>query len=71
MPNPPNNWRLRIFAVTWLGYAGFYLCRKNFSVIMPLLTDEFGYTKADFAWVLTGYSLVYMLRCPDSHRDRR
>lgn len=57
----PQNWKLRIFAVTWLGYAGFYLCRKNFSVIMPILTDEYGYTKTDFAWVLTGYSLVYML----------
>jgi len=28
---------------------------------MPILTDELGYTKTDFAWVLTGYSLVYML----------
>ncbi len=55
------SWRVRIFAVTWLGYAGFYLCRKNFSVIMPILTDEYGFTKTDFAWVLTGYSLVYML----------
>ncbi len=57
----PKSWRLRIFTVTWLGYAGFYLCRKNFSVIMPILTDGYGYTKTDFAWVLTGYSLVYML----------
>ena len=56
-----KSWRMRIFAVTWLGYAGFYLCRKNFSVIMPILTDEYGYTKTDFALVLTGYSLVYML----------
>lgn len=59
--NLPKSWRIRIFTVTWLGYAGFYLCRKNFSVIMPILTDEYGYTKTDFAWILTGYSLVYML----------
>ncbi len=61
MNYPSSRWRLRIFGATWLAYAGFYLCRKNFSVVMPLLTDEFGYTKTDLAWLLTGYSLVYML----------
>ena len=56
-----RHWRVRIFALTWLAYAGFYLCRKNFSVAMPLLTDELGYTKLDFANVLFAYSLLYML----------
>ena len=28
---------------------------------MPILTDEYGYSKTDFAWILTGYSLIYML----------
>ncbi len=54
-------WRYRIFAITWLGYAGFYLCRKNFSVVMPLLKDDFGYTKPDFAIVLFLYSLMYAI----------
>ena len=57
----PKPWRHRIFAVTWLSYAGLYLCRKNFSVIMPFLMDDYGFTKTDLAWVLTGYSLIYML----------
>lgn len=57
----PKAWRYRIFAVTWLTYAGFYLCRKNFSVLMPILTDEFGFTKTDLAWVITGFSAIYML----------
>lgn len=57
----PKTWRYRIFGVTWLSYAGFYLCRKNFSVVMPMLTDEFGFTKVDLALILTGYSLIYML----------
>ena len=55
----PKTWRYRIFGVTWLSYAGFYLCRKNFSVVMPMLTDEFGFTKVDLALILTGYSLIY------------
>ena len=54
-------WRWRIFGVTWLAYAGFYLCRKNFSVCMPMLSEDLGYTKADFAIVLSLYSLMYSL----------
>ena len=57
----PARWRYRIFGVTWLAYAGFYLVRKNFSVVMPMLTEDLGFTKTDLAWVLTGYSLIYML----------
>jgi len=52
-------WRYRIFALTWLAYAGFYLCRKNFSVAMPLLADELGYSKMQLAGVIFGYSLLY------------
>lgn len=51
----------RIFAVTWLAYAGFYLCRKNLSVAMPLMMEDLGLTKVDFAIFITGYSLIYML----------
>ena len=25
-----------------VGYAGYYICRSNFSVVAPLLLDEFG-----------------------------
>ncbi len=56
-----KQWQVRIFAVTWLGYAGFYFVRKNFSVTMPIIVDEFGYTKNDLAIVLTVYSLAYMV----------
>lgn len=54
-------WRYRIFAVTWLAYAGFYLCRKNLSVVMPMLTSELGYEKSQLAWVISGFSIMYML----------
>ncbi len=52
-------WRYRIFALTWCVYAGFYLCRKNLSVIMPALKDELGYTTGDLAIILTGYLAIY------------
>lgn len=52
-------WRRRIFAVTWLTYAGFYLCRKNFAVAMPVLAEELGSTTLDFATVIFIFSLFY------------
>lgn len=54
-------WRLRIFLITWLAYAGFYLCRKNYSVVMPMLSRELGTTKEEFALAITIYSLMYMM----------
>lgn len=54
-------WRYRIFAVTWLAYSGFYLCRKNLSIAMPLLSQDQGFTKDNFAMVLFFYSLFYAL----------
>ncbi len=54
-------WRYRVFALSWLAYGGFYLCRKNFSIAMPLLSRDQGFTKDDFAIVLFFYSLFYAL----------
>ena len=54
-------WRWRIFAITWLAYAGFYLCRKNVSVTMPLLSAELHYSNLQLANIFFGYSLLYAL----------
>ena len=54
-------WRCRIFALSWLAYGGFYLCRKNFSIAMPLLDQDLGFTKDNFAMLLFCYSLFYAL----------
>ena len=56
-----KRWRLQIFAVTWLAYFGMYFCRKNFSVVMPLLSRELHTSKDEFAVVITVYSLMYMI----------
>src|SRR5215470_4327403 len=50
--------RARIFIVTWMAYAGFYLCRKNFSVAMPFL-QQAGISKVQLADILFAYSLCY------------
>ena len=56
-----RSWRIRIFALTWIAYAGFYLCRKNFSVMMPLLQQNTGITKDQLANAIFGYSLMYSI----------
>ncbi|UCE50119.1 MAG: MFS transporter [Phycisphaerales bacterium] len=56
-----RRWRYRVCAISWLAYAGLYLCRKNFSIAMPLLNRDLGFTKDNFALVLFLYSLFYAL----------
>jgi sugar phosphate permease len=56
-----RSWRYRVFALSWLAYAGFYLCRKNFSIAMPLLDQDLGFTKDNFAVLLFCYNLFYAL----------
>lgn len=52
-------WRLRILYATIIGYASFYLVRQNFSMCMPGIMEEFGYSKVELGWVATFFSIVY------------
>jgi OPA family glycerol-3-phosphate transporter-like MFS transporter len=54
-----NKWRLRILTSVILGYAAYYLCRQNFSMIMPAFMSEFGYNKTEIGLMLTISSIVY------------
>jgi sugar phosphate permease len=55
-----RHWQFRIFGATWLAYAALYLCRKNFSVIMPLLRAE-GVSADLLASSIAVYSAFYCL----------
>lgn len=59
-----RGWRVRIFVLSWIAYAGFYLCRKNFSVVMPMLDSHASMGKLGFANVISIYSLMYALCQP-------
>lgn len=52
--------RWRVFLGIFIGYAGYYLVRKNFSLAMPDLLEQ-GYSKADLGWALSGVSIAYGL----------
>lgn len=58
-----ERWRLQIFSITWLAYAGFYLTRKSFSVAKNELkkADVMGLTKADMSWIDGANSTAYAL----------
>lgn len=49
----------RSFAISWIAYFGYYLCRKNISVLMPYLKSEAGLSSNDLASAVFGYSLMY------------
>lgn len=52
--------RLQVFLGIFIGYAGYYLVRKNFSLAMPYLVEE-GYSKTDLGLVLSGVAISYGL----------
>jgi OPA family glycerol-3-phosphate transporter-like MFS transporter len=52
--------RMQVFTGIFIGYAGYYLVRKNFSMVMPDLIEQ-GFTKADLGFALSGVSIAYGL----------
>lgn len=53
--------RWRVFLSIFIGYAGYYLVRKNFSLAMPFLIDEQGFTKGQLGVALSAVSIAYGL----------
>ncbi len=52
--------RLQVFIGIFIGYAAYYLVRKNFSLAMPDILREFPqYSKAQLGTAMTGLSLAY------------
>ena len=52
-------WRWRIFASTWLCYAGMYFCRKPFSIAKKDLGDALHFTPATLALIYSAYLVAY------------
>lgn len=51
--------RTQTFLGIFIGYAGYYLVRKNFSIVMPALHEQMGYDMADLGWALSAVSIAY------------
>jgi len=52
--------RLQVFLGIFIGYAGYYLVRKNFTLAMPDLIER-GFSKGDLGLALSGVSIAYGL----------
>jgi len=53
--------RLQVFVGIFAGYAGYYLVRKNISLVMPSLIAEHGYSKGQLGIALSAISISYGL----------
>lgn len=54
-------WRSRVMVATMVGYALYYLVRKNLSFAMPAMQTDLGVSKSDLGIFLTLHGLVYGL----------
>ncbi|WP_318434765.1 MFS transporter [Photobacterium leiognathi] len=52
-------WRIHIMVSMYMGYAVFYLTRKNFSYAMPAIITDLGWDKADIGLMGTLFYLMY------------
>lgn len=50
--------RWQVFLGIFIGYAGYYLVRKNFTFAMPSLLEE-GYTRTELGFALSGVAIAY------------
>lgn len=52
-------WQRRLFVTCWLTYASFYFCRVNFSVALPAIQGEFGWSKTEAGLIGSALFWVY------------
>lgn len=51
--------RIKTFVVMWFVYVAYYLIRKNYAIVMPVLTTVYGWDERDLGIILTAYSVAY------------
>jgi len=53
-----NKLRWQVFIGIFVGYVGYYLVRKNFTMAMPDLIEK-GFSKTELGFALSGVSIAY------------
>jgi sugar phosphate permease len=54
-------WRWRILISTYVGYAGYYLTRKVFTICKTSIAEEMNWELSDTAHIWTAFLFAYML----------
>lgn len=52
-------WRRRLMLSMIIGYATFYLTRKSFNFVMPVMQVELFLDKSDIGWIATAFYITY------------
>jgi len=61
LPLAVRTWRWRVFVSTWLCYAGFYFCRKPFSIAKSRIGLDLHLDTERLAWIGAAYLIAYTL----------
>lgn len=56
-----TSWRWRVLLATYLGYGGYYLTRKTFTICKTTIAHDFGWNLGDTAHIWTAYLVAYMV----------
>src|SRR5438552_14040071 len=54
-----RSWRGRVLFSSLVGYATFYLVRKNLPIAMPIMEDDLHISKTDLGLFLTLHGVLY------------
>ena len=54
-----REWRIKVFAATWMSYFGFYFCRQPFSKAKGAIGDELHWDTQTLGNVWTAYLIAY------------
>ena len=56
-----RRWRWQVLGSTYIGYCGYYLTRKVFTICKVTIAADFGVELSDMAHIWTAFLLAYML----------
>lgn len=61
LPPAFRSWRTRVFVSTWFCYAGYYFCRKPFSIVKADLGRTLHFSAIDLGHIYEAYLLAYTI----------
>ena len=54
-----KKWKIIIITSLIFGYATFYVVRLNFSIAIPIITEDYGFNKTQVGLILSLFSIIY------------
>lgn len=56
-----GTWQMKMLLTAWITYASFYLLRVNYSVAIPIIQNEFGFSKTEVGIVASALLAAYAI----------